>query len=175
MTENTKAHPGEFDALEKALPDELIFTLLERDPDAPATIHFWVDCRRKRARKMADLDAMRAELLQITEAEFIAIEMADRQRGRTKKAAPTKAMVNSKKTYSGMVDPDAARNASLAKVRAMTSDADCAVKDALDVMVVLDPSQLEPGLLDDLRKVHEQMHLIALKLSPHRAALLGEV
>ncbi len=39
----TKNDPGPYDCLSKAEPDEPIFTLLARDPIAPATIRSWAD------------------------------------------------------------------------------------------------------------------------------------
>lgn len=83
---STAATPGEYDALEKARPDEPLFTLLARDPAAPATVRFWVD--RRRAALMDELgectskaghfpapEGIRAELSKLTEAEMVAFEM----------------------------------------------------------------------------------------------------
>jgi hypothetical protein len=81
MPENTIQRPGEFDALEKARPDELIFTLLERDPCAPAAIAHWCDLRRKLALDIADEDKRRLELRQIAEAELIGMSKRERQKG----------------------------------------------------------------------------------------------
>ncbi len=41
----TKNNPGEYDCYDKAEPDEPLFTLLARDPAAPATVRFWVAMR----------------------------------------------------------------------------------------------------------------------------------
>lgn len=41
----TKLNPGKFDAYDKALPDEPMFTLLARDPGAPGAIHEWMRLR----------------------------------------------------------------------------------------------------------------------------------
>lgn len=38
---STKNNPGAFRCFEAALPDEHVFTLLARDPAAPATLEFW--------------------------------------------------------------------------------------------------------------------------------------
>jgi len=37
----TKLNPGEFDCYAHALPDEPMFVLLGRDPDAPGAIRDW--------------------------------------------------------------------------------------------------------------------------------------
>jgi hypothetical protein len=37
----TKLHPGKFDCYIKAEPDEPMFTLLARDPQAPALVERW--------------------------------------------------------------------------------------------------------------------------------------
>lgn len=42
----TRTNPGRYDCYAKALPDEPLFTLLARDPCAPALLRLWADCRR---------------------------------------------------------------------------------------------------------------------------------
>jgi len=41
----TKDNPGEFDCHAKALPNEETFTLLARDPSAPALVRLWAGIR----------------------------------------------------------------------------------------------------------------------------------
>lgn len=41
----TKDNPGDFDCYAKAAPDEPLFTLLARDPLAPAVVEAWADAR----------------------------------------------------------------------------------------------------------------------------------
>lgn len=41
----TKNNPGKFDCYENAEPDEPIFVLLGRDPDAPALVKMWALAR----------------------------------------------------------------------------------------------------------------------------------
>ena len=96
---STKTEPGPFDALEKARDDEPLFTLLGRDPDAPATIHHWVDLRRTRARKLwqDDPEAGRAELIQCSEAEMVAWSMDDWRKGEPEQFA----RVPQRATYAG--------------------------------------------------------------------------
>ena len=44
----TKKKPGDFDYYAKAAPDEPIFVLLGRDPDAPGAIEAWANLRAGR-------------------------------------------------------------------------------------------------------------------------------
>jgi hypothetical protein len=44
---STKNNPGAFRCYDAALPDEPIFTILGRDPAAPATLRFWADMRKQ--------------------------------------------------------------------------------------------------------------------------------
>lgn len=43
----TKASPGAFDCYDKAEPDEPMFVLLARDPDAPLLVLLWARIRRR--------------------------------------------------------------------------------------------------------------------------------
>lgn len=47
---STKDHPGEYDALETAKPDEPIFVVQGGDPRGPRTVQFWADYARAGAR-----------------------------------------------------------------------------------------------------------------------------
>jgi len=57
---STKNNPGAFRCFEAALPDEPIFTILGRDPAAPATLRFWADERARlgKTETADDLDRM---------------------------------------------------------------------------------------------------------------------
>lgn len=127
---STKSRPSEFDALEKARDDEIMFPLLDRDPDAPATIHHWVYLRRQRAKSITDPEKMREELRQITEAEFIAFEMTARQKGQDSEedAAPSKAP-----TYSGVVIEDKPIEKLMGKLRAELAEADYNLHEAIKI------------------------------------------
>lgn len=81
---NTKLHPGAYDALAKAEPDEPCFALLGRDAAAPAAITEWARIRRNRAfakhgdsHKPLDKELFVAELRQAAHAEDIAQQMND--------------------------------------------------------------------------------------------------
>lgn len=170
---STKEIPGEFDAFEKARPDELIFTLLERDHASPPTILYWVDLRRKWAFKEYEgrPEALANELRQCSEAEMIAIEMISRQRGG--KAEKIKAPA----TYSGNVNPTAEMDGLMAKLRAMLGNADYHANLALEAMgeiAALDPAKLGAEVSERLAVTIKTLHEIALELSPHRAAYLAE-
>lgn len=79
----TKTDPGPFDAFDKALADEPIFTLLGRDPASPSAITEWCRVRRNLAIKncAARSDEMTDELRQCAEAEVIAFAMEDYRSG----------------------------------------------------------------------------------------------
>lgn len=171
MSENTLAKPGEFDALEKARPDELIFPLLGRDPCAPPTILHWCDLRRERARDIKDDDKRKDELRQITEAEFIAFTMRERQSA----AEPGSATPLPPQTYSGIVVERTELDDLMPKLRSEMAEADYHATNALELarraheLGAIDDAQL--GHIVDIARV---AHAMALDLSPHRAALLAE-
>lgn len=66
----TKSNPGKHDCYNNALPDEPMFVLLGRDPDAPRLIREWVEERRNmisaKQRPIADLN-MCAEASQLAD------------------------------------------------------------------------------------------------------------
>lgn len=170
MTESTINRPSQFDALEKARPDELIFTLLERDHCAPPTILHWCDLRRVIARELTDDAKRKAELQQITEAEFIAISMAARQKG-----SKAQADQMPKQTYSGNVQQRTAAEELMPRLRAELAEADYHTNNALE----LARQARELGLIDDVQLGHigdcaHTIHVMALELSPHRARLMAE-
>jgi hypothetical protein len=171
MSENTLAKPGEFDALEKARPDELIFPLLERDPCAPPTIRFWVDLRRRRALgEIEDIDALKDELRQCTEAEFIAIEMERRRKGEVAEVAETRA------SYSGEAVAKPLADDLMGKLRARLGEADYHAHEAIDLMqqIVTAGGELPHSIGDELAAAAATLHRIALELSPYRAQYLAE-
>src|SRR5580658_11150662 len=82
---STPQQPGPFDGLEKAQPDEPIFTLLARDALAPSLVHEWVKRRREAiiARDGDKPEKRRADLIQTREAEEIAWAMVEWAKGYT--------------------------------------------------------------------------------------------
>lgn len=171
MSENTKSRPGEFDALEKARPDEMIFTLLERDPCAPATIDFWCGLRRERARSIKDDDARANELRQITEAEFIGFSMADRQRGHRSVDAEAKPAP----TYSGLKVDATEIDKLMPKLRAELAEADYHAANARELAKKIRQLEgVDNHTLMRIDLVAQSAHEMALQLSPHRAAYMAE-
>lgn len=70
----TKNVPGAFDCYAKAEPDEPMFTLLARDPTAPALVRIWVAMSRAAGRtgeKIAEAEAC-AVAMEVWAAERIA-------------------------------------------------------------------------------------------------------
>lgn len=162
MTENTIRQPSEFDALEKAREDELIFTLLERDPCAPDTIMHWCDLRRK---NVIDLDDK--EKRQISQAEQIAIEMKARQRGEDKAEVE-----GGKPLYSGVVHAPDEDAALMGKIRSELAEADFRATNAVERMqAALGADLIDEESLALVRNAAIAIHDTVLKLSPHRAAL----
>lgn len=98
---STKLEPGAFDGFEKAEPNEPLFTLLARDPLAPALIHEWVDRRRKEI-IASDIPAAKrkVELTQAMEAENIALAMIEWRKGYSAIEAP-KVDASPVRSYSG--------------------------------------------------------------------------
>lgn len=80
---STKEQPGPFDGLERAAPDEPVFTLRAHDVLAAPLVREWVD-RRRKAILHGNLpaDKERVELIQAREAEEIAEAMEEWRSGR---------------------------------------------------------------------------------------------
>lgn len=79
---STKEIPGPFDGLERALPDEPVFTLRAKDPLAIQLVREWV-FQRRQAIVHGDLpdEKRELELIQAREAEMIAEAMEDWRTG----------------------------------------------------------------------------------------------
>lgn len=58
----TKNNPGKFDVYEKAHPDEPMFVLLARDPDAPTLVDLWAHMRAIRSFSSGDLAKAREKI-----------------------------------------------------------------------------------------------------------------
>lgn len=91
---STKEHPSPYDGLEKAQPDEPLFTLLARDPDAAPLVLEWAERRRSRARWIDDPADRRAELQQCNEAEEVAWAMQRWRKGEEEVVVETRASYN---------------------------------------------------------------------------------
>ena len=79
---STKEEPGPFDGLERAEPDEPVFTLRAHDVLAAPLVHEWVS-RRRQAIISGDLSPEKEELelIQCREAEEIAFKMVEWRSG----------------------------------------------------------------------------------------------
>mgnify|MGYP005725558921 CR=1 FL=1 len=72
----TKNNPGDFDCYQNAEPDEPMFILLARDPDAPALVRTW--CTARMARLQHDESAdLEHELNKLKEAQKCARQMEE--------------------------------------------------------------------------------------------------
>lgn len=160
----SKDQPSRFDGFLKAKEGELIFTLLERDKDAPPAILHWCELRRTRARKELKGDALKAELAQISEAEEIAWEMQRRQKGHDAQSEAVK-----RESYSGVnLDADNAWREQMAQGVALLHNAVADMGDAAKIFDNL-------GLLDrdDRQMIASAMNSardIAVERSPKHAS-----
>lgn len=79
---STKEEPGPFDGLERAEPNEPVFTLRAHDVLAAPLVHEWVN-RRRQAILHGDLppEKEELELIQCREAEDVAFAMVDWRNG----------------------------------------------------------------------------------------------
>lgn len=68
----TKNNPAPFDCYANALPDEEMFVLLARDPDAPALVEQWAD---NRAWAIATGKRPESDMAMVTEARECAAKM----------------------------------------------------------------------------------------------------
>lgn len=175
MSENSRRRPDRYDAFEKAREDELIFTLLERDPCAPPTIMHWVDLRRKAALEIGDEEARHAELSQITNAEMIAIDMIARQKGHGE-------VKEGRAMYDGSVAERNELDEALGQLRSAMAEADYHAHEALDAItraINLDAANAHPHIDEQMRRVikslGEGIHEIAMRLSQKRAMAGAEI
>lgn len=166
MTKNTKERPDQFDGHLKARPNEITFTLLERDPCAPPAILHWVALRREAALKIEKEKDRKAELRQITNAEEIAWSMMERPAG-DRPVEPTIA-----KSYSGLSVERNPVEDLIGEMRAAIREADYHAKlaeEKLAELVRLDPANdlahLDEQLLRATRSAHGAIHEIAIRMT----------
>lgn len=95
---NTLAHPGPFDPLERADPDQPFFPLMAGDQFAPALVEEWADRTRRYARNVDNTDERTRLLAKCNEAEEIAWSM--RTWAKTGRPDEVKA-TGGRATYSG--------------------------------------------------------------------------
>jgi len=78
---STKDHPGDYDAIETAKPDEPIFTVQGGDPIGSMTVIYWAGQARKLALKSKDPKEKDRLLHKATMAEKVAWAMDDYREG----------------------------------------------------------------------------------------------
>lgn len=172
MAKNTKTRPDQFDGHLKARPDEITFTLLERDACAPPTILHWVQLRREAAIKIEDEEARKAELRQITNAEEIAFEMQARLSGHHE-IKPEEAVGE---TYSGLSVERNPIEDLIGEMRAAIREADYYAKIAEEKLAELigmdganDLAHFDEQLLRATRSAQGAIHEIAMRMTNTRA------
>lgn len=171
---STKETPGPFDALVKAEDDEPIFTLLGRDPCAPATITEWTRLRRRaalsqfmdRSSKRAQT-ALQAELVQCAHAEGVAFAMESYRAGlgEAEAAKPMPTYSGNKKTETELAEAKRAADINGA-VRSLREAAYhiCNAKDAFAALGA------DPVLIARLGDMLITVNAAADDQTPHRAA-----
>lgn len=123
---NTAAHPGPLDPIKDCQPDELVFPLVARDPDAPSAIRHWADTRRKRISlalvcgdvEPDELEGLKSDLRRCTAADEEADRFEAWRLGRDLSDAPLE-----RATYAGPAKDDTARATYLAAVQSLAEAA----------------------------------------------------
>lgn len=137
---STKEQPGAFDGMERAEPDEPVFTLRAHDALAAPLVHEWVR-RRREAINTADLpdDKRELELIQCREAEEIAWRMVDWRAGVSD--APAEAPTAKPLAYSGHASSaeELAAKRRYDTVKAATSVLHNAIGEVTDAAATLEP------------------------------------
>lgn len=110
MTEviaSTKDRPGSYDAIETAKPGEPLFPIQGGDPFGPPTVLHWASLARKAGIACEDEKEAKHLLQKATDAETIAWQMQDYQRGVTpteQRDDARKAREATRPSYSGWTD-----------------------------------------------------------------------
>lgn len=170
---STKEHPSPFDGMEKAAPDEPVFTLIARDPDAPDTVRHWAYIRRKRiSSDIIDLGSAEVpedllnDLRRCLEAEDIAEEMDAWSKGGHAEELVARAVpYNGLQTIS---DRDVAIAQLKEKISSAMKEADYHVAAAIEAFGLLPTSELDELCLQEVQKIHQRVHQLALSLVPKR-------
>lgn len=157
---STKSEPGPFDAFDKARDNEPLFVLLGRDPDAPATVSFWVDQRRRRILATdAEPEQVRKELQQATEAESIAWEM-----NRYRKGEPAQdTLLPQRATYSGEArapDEEAQRAQMIRQAVAAIREAAYHINLASEMLTTVESVEISPEHADGFHDLSEALKLV---------------
>lgn len=139
---STKAEPGAFDGMERAAPDEPVFTLRAKDPLAAILVREWVALRRASITSAYEHgqipEAKRElELIQCREAEEIAFQMEDWQSGNvTAEEAPKE---EARATTEAMSEAELAAKARYDTIKAAVSTLNNAVAEVTGAAEALEP------------------------------------
>lgn len=191
-TVSTKDHPGEYDALETAKPDEPIFVVQGGDPRGPRTVQFWADYARACARaclqgakvrvgdtpftlhdgpenyEPSQADEREAEKLlkKATNAEQVGWAMQAYQRGEGEEQAATAGYDDS---LAEQLTAEAEDRAAQRKARiAMTSQLHNSLAIANDVAEALAKMALLPETEAQIRAAVAALHAAADEVEPRR-------
>lgn len=169
--ENTKAHPGPFDGMESAKPDEPVFTLQGGDPLAPELVRGWAEKARERAiqlRKDGKEEKADALLIKATEAEKISWNMESYAKGEKEVRAHEEGQDDSQGYLGGSLPEDTARRAQRHRLlRAAADRLSNAGSEGCDWADQLE----EIGLAkfgDPIRKASKRLIGLARQLEPAR-------
>lgn len=159
---STKEHPGPFDGLEHAAPDEPVFTLRAGDHLSDQTVHYWVGLRRQHI--PTDEKRRDGYLVQTREAEEIAWAMADWRKGQTKAPIPVEVVQPQRSSRLAM---DADELAAKAKFDQVVRACQLLRNAAADVT---ESSELLGASSASLRAIVDAINIIADLHQPKRAS-----
>lgn len=176
---STKETPGPFDGLERAKPDEPVFTLQGGDPLGARLVRIWVWASRKTVlRNKALTDEERAgKLIKIREAEVIAEDMEEYRSGHVHAAAEPE--TPKEERYSGHVSSpeeiEAKRRFDVKKhasERLHNSVAE--IVEASNALMDLDP-EYYCSQAERLESISEDLKERAMDIQPKRASYAHRV
>lgn len=160
---STKDHPGDYDALETAKPDEPIFTLQGGDPLGEPTVLYWADQARKLARQ-SDSPQERHRLLEKAKmAEKVAWAMKDYREGTADLPATEPIGVAEAQTES-TVERVRQRQALIAGVSVLHN----ALATVNDLAETIEKMDVHPEVVQRLRHDVESLRLSADTIEPRR-------
>lgn len=170
LPSNTAAHPGPLDPIRDCAPDELVFPLVARDPDAPAAIRHWADTRRKRITSLLvdgdvepdDLESLKSDLRRCSAADEEADRFEAWRLGRDQGEAKLE-----RATYGGEAKDDSERVAYSSAVQSIAKAA-FHLRAALDGLT----PAMDPDLVE-LAELHERVRALHLAKLERRAAYPG--
>lgn len=173
---STKEQPGAFDGMQRAEPDEPVFTLRAHDRLSTELVLEWANRRRELILASDMPDGKRAlELIQVRDAEEIAWAMQDWREGRKDDPAETPAQ-SAPVSYSGhqMTDEEMAakvRHDALKGAASILHNAVAEIKDVADTLIALGFQNQGASLDDAIAIVRDVAHTV----QPKRASYAHKV